>query len=130
VHGPLCEQDQNGGADVTALAPTALARSATPAARAGSESESARAEGPSEAGPEARTERSAATGVVLTEVVAQMFAELPAGLATLLVQRTPLLRPEAETDLRAAFREGAASEGGEWVVHLCLFSVFDQRRVR
>src|SRR5579875_280897 len=71
VHRPLGEQHQNCSTDVTATA-TLVAAAAT---RAGDETESARAEAPSEAGTEPRTEagseRTPVTGIVAAQVVTE-----------------------------------------------------------
>ncbi|WP_425174486.1 hypothetical protein, partial [Mycobacterium sp.] len=61
-----------------------------------------------EAGPE----WTASAGVVAAQVV----AEFATGLATVLVQRTPLLRGEIEAGVLAALMEGAAGERGKWMV--------------
>jgi hypothetical protein len=108
VHRTVGQQNQDGGADVAALASSAPA---APAARtaceaeapAGVEAEAAPAGAESEAGLKSGTERAVLAGAVLTEV----FAEFATGLPPLFVKGTALLRAEPES----------TGWWCEWVVH-------------
>jgi hypothetical protein len=106
VHRPLCEQGQDGGADVAA--PAALV-AATAGARAGPEAARSEAtpETGTEPGPEGWPEGTAAAGVVAAQVV----AEFSTGLAAVFVQRAPLLRGEAEAGVSAALIRMASRRG-------------------
>jgi hypothetical protein len=119
VHGPLGQQLEDCGADVAALAASAAASTATAGAEAESES-AARAKAELEAAT-ARAEAAAgsvrgAEGTVmgcpvLTEMAAQVFAELAARLAALFMKCAPIARAEAKAE--------ATGRWGEWVGHVC-----------
>ena len=97
MHRTVGQQNQDGGADVAALASSAAAPAARTAceaeAPAGVEAEAAPAGAESEAGLKSGTERAVLAGAVLTEV----FAEFATGLPPLFVKGAALLRAEPES---------------------------------
>jgi hypothetical protein len=103
VHRTVCQQDQDGGADVPALSSpvtaATAARAATEAeASAGIETEAA-ATGTEAAEPGLETGAERAVAVSVDAVLTDVIAKVATGLPPLLVKGSPLLRvkPEPET---------------------------------
>jgi hypothetical protein len=122
VHRPLGQQLEDGRTHVAALAASASATA--PATRTGWAAE---AESKTTAGIEAELEAAAAagtesevvpetgvecvmSGILLTQVVAKVFAELSAGLTTLLMEGAAVTGAGAEAE--------SAGRRCEWVGHL------------
>ena len=100
MHRPLGQQLEDRGADVAAL--TASSSAATPAA-AGARAEAETATGvepelEAAAPTEADVALEAGAGVVLAQMVTNVFAELAAGLPALLMKRAPIAGAEAEAE--------------------------------
>jgi hypothetical protein len=113
MHGPLGQQFEDRGADITALAAASSESSAAAATRtAGAEAEpSAGIEAEFEAASRAETEVAVKTWarVVFTQVIPHVLAEVAARLTTVLVQGAPI--PWAEAEAESAW-------WCEWVGHV------------
>jgi hypothetical protein len=114
MHGALGEQLEDRDADIAAPAasPAATAVAAAWAAEAeaatGVEAE-LEAATRTEAGLKTSAEWDVMAGVMLAEMVTQVFAELASGLAPLLMKGAAITGDEAE----------AAGRWCEWVGHVC-----------
>src|SRR5262249_15473095 len=123
VRGRCGKQLENRGATVAALAAASPA-TATAARTGAAEAEAETATGieaelEAPAGTEAEVALEAGTGVVLTQMVTKVIAELAAGLPALLMKSAPIAGAEAVW----------AGRWGEWVGQLCCFLTVERTRL-
>jgi hypothetical protein len=116
VHRSFGQQLENCDADVAALAAASPAAATRTAGAAEAEAETAarieselEAAAGTEAGTEATPRTEARAGVVLAEMVTEVFTELAASQPALLMKCAPVVRAEAER----------AWGWSEWVGHFC-----------
>jgi hypothetical protein len=115
VHRPFGQQLEDRGADVAALTASTSAAASAARTRAETEAETGTGiESELEAAAwtkAAETALDAGTRIVFAEMVTRVFAELAAGLPTLLMKCAPIAGTEAEAE--------SAGRRGEWVGHVC-----------